>query len=101
MITSPGATVSSHSHGPMHARGQNRGNAVASVTTILDATKDKTHLIEWRKRVGEATAKRITKEASGMGTRMHNCNQSAVSRRTSCVGFRFRDRATNARVHRG
>jgi len=28
------------------------GSAVASVTTILDATKDKTHLIEWRKRVG-------------------------------------------------
>ena len=47
------------------------GNAVASVTTILDSTKDKTHLLEWRKRVGEETAKRITKEASGMGTRMH------------------------------
>ena len=25
------------------------GGAVASVTTILDATKDKTHLIAWRK----------------------------------------------------
>ena len=47
------------------------GNAVASVTTILDATKDKTHLIEWRKRVGEKTAAMITKEASGIGTRMH------------------------------
>ena len=29
------------------------GNSVASVTTILDKTKDKTHLMEWRKRVGE------------------------------------------------
>jgi len=47
------------------------GSAVASVTTILDSTKDKTHLIEWRKRVGEQTATRITKEASGIGTRMH------------------------------
>jgi len=27
------------------------GNSVASVTTILDATKDKTHLMAWRKRV--------------------------------------------------
>ena len=27
------------------------GNAVASVTTIIDATKDKSHLIAWRKRV--------------------------------------------------
>ena len=47
------------------------GNAVASVTTILDATKDKTHLIEWRKRVGEKKAQEITTEAAGVGTRMH------------------------------
>ena len=47
------------------------GNAVASVTTILDSTKDKTHLIEWRKRVGEAKAQEITSEAAGVGTRMH------------------------------
>ena len=39
------------------------GNSVASVTTILDATKDKTHLIAWRKRVGETKAKEITKSA--------------------------------------
>jgi genome maintenance exonuclease 1 len=45
--------------------------AVASVTTILDATKDKTHLIAWRKRVGEAKAKEIVTEAAGVGTRMH------------------------------
>lgn len=47
------------------------GNAVASVTTILDSTKDKTHLIEWRKRVGEKKAQEITTEAAGRGTRMH------------------------------
>ena len=47
------------------------GNAVASVTTILDATKDKTHLIAWRKRVGEKKAQEITTEAAGVGTRMH------------------------------
>jgi genome maintenance exonuclease 1 len=47
------------------------GGAVASVTTILDNTKDKTHLIEWRKRVGEKKAQEITTEASGVGTRMH------------------------------
>ena len=35
------------------------GNAVASVTTILDATKDKTHLIAWKKRVGEQKAQEI------------------------------------------
>jgi len=47
------------------------GNSVASVTTILDATKDKTHLIAWRKRVGEKRAQEITTEAAGVGTRMH------------------------------
>jgi ATP-dependent exoDNAse (exonuclease V) beta subunit len=47
------------------------GIPVASVTTILSATKDQTHLIEWRKRVGEAKAQEITTEAAGVGTRMH------------------------------
>lgn len=44
---------------------------VASVTTILDSTKDKTHLIEWRKRVGDEQANQISKEAAGLGTLMH------------------------------
>jgi len=47
------------------------GNSVASVTTILDKTKDKTHLMEWRKRVGEKKAQEIVTEAAGRGTRMH------------------------------
>ena len=47
------------------------GNAVASVTTILDSTKDKTHLIAWRKRVVTEKAKEITTEAAGIVTRMH------------------------------
>jgi hypothetical protein len=44
---------------------------VPSVTTILDATKDKSHLIAWRKRVGEKRAQEIVTEAAGVGTRMH------------------------------
>ena len=47
------------------------GEKLPSVTTILGATKDMTHLIEWRKRVGEENAKRITTEAAGVGTAMH------------------------------
>ena len=47
------------------------GAALPSVTTILDNTKDKTHLMEWRRKVGEEQANIITKEASGIGTRMH------------------------------
>lgn len=47
------------------------GNSVASVTTILDKTKDKTSLVEWRKRVGETKANEIATEAASIGTRMH------------------------------
>lgn len=45
--------------------------AVPSVTTILDKTKDKSHLIAWKKRVGEAKAQEIVTEAASVGTRMH------------------------------
>jgi len=48
------------------------GESLPSVTTILSATKDMTHLNEWKKRVGEENAKRITTEAAGVGTAMHS-----------------------------
>jgi genome maintenance exonuclease 1 len=47
------------------------GHTVPSVTTILSATKDMTHLNEWKKRVGEENAKQISKSAAGVGTAMH------------------------------
>ena len=42
-----------------------------SVTTILSATKDKTHLDEWVRRVGEEEAERIRNDAATVGTHMH------------------------------
>ena len=54
------------------------GNSVASVTTILDATKDKTHLIAWRKRVGEQEANRVSKESAGLGTKVHNAIEKYI-----------------------
>ena len=48
------------------------GEKLPSVTTILSKTKDMTHLNEWKKRVGEENAKRITTEAAGVGTAMHS-----------------------------
>jgi hypothetical protein len=47
------------------------GNKIPSVTTILSKTKDITHLIEWKKRIGEDKAKQITEESAGLGTTMH------------------------------
>lgn len=47
------------------------GETLPSVTTILGATKDMTHLNEWKKRIGEEKAAQITREAAGVGTAMH------------------------------
>ena len=47
------------------------GECLPSVTTILSATKDMTHLNEWKQRVGVENAQRITTEAAGVGTAMH------------------------------
>jgi genome maintenance exonuclease 1 len=48
------------------------GESLPSVTTILSATKDMTHLNEWKKRIGEEKARQITTEAAGVGTAMHS-----------------------------
>lgn len=45
---------------------------VPSVTTVLSETADKTFLIEWRKRVGEAEAQRISTESANWGTKVHD-----------------------------
>lgn len=50
------------------------GKLVASVTTILEATKpenDKKTLENWRNRVGVDRAKEVTKLAANRGTRIH------------------------------
>jgi len=44
---------------------------VPSVTTILSATKDKRFLDNWRRKVGDAEADRIMRQASTIGTEMH------------------------------
>ena len=42
-----------------------------SVTSILSGTRDNKFLFEWRKRVGEKEANRISKLSAGRGTVMH------------------------------
>ena len=57
------------------------GNAVPSVTTILDKTKPEKSqkaLENWRKAVGEKKAKAITTEAANRGTRMHTYLENYV-----------------------
>lgn len=47
------------------------GNDYPSVTTVLKNTSDQSFLIEWRKKVGEEEADRISKEATERGSAMH------------------------------
>ena len=50
------------------------GNRLPSVTTILDHTKPEENrraLAEWKRRVGNEQAQKITTEAANRGTRMH------------------------------
>lgn len=49
-----------------------------SVTTVLDKMSDKTYLIEWRKRVGEQEATRISNFASTRGTAIHTMCENYV-----------------------
>ena len=51
------------------------GNSYPSITTIL-GNQPKPGLVEWRKRVGDIEANRVMKEASSLGTAVHDlCEQ--------------------------
>ena len=54
------------------------GRQVPSVTTVLSATKDMTHLHAWRKRIGVEKAAQITQESANIGTVMHNSLEKHV-----------------------
>ena len=54
------------------------GRSVPSVTTVLSATKDMTHLNAWKKRVGEQEAQRIATESANIGTVMHKSLEKHV-----------------------
>ena len=49
-----------------------KGNHVPSVTTVLNNISDKQSFIDqWRKRVGEEEADRITKQSTDIGSMVH------------------------------
>ena len=54
------------------------GKRYRSVTTIISQKSDKTALLEWKKRVGEEEAKRITAVASSRGTAVHSIAEKYV-----------------------
>ena len=54
------------------------GKPVPSVTTVLSDTVDKTALLNWRKRVGEEEANRVSRESAGLGTKVHNAIEKYI-----------------------
>lgn len=54
------------------------GKKYPSVTTVLDKMSDKTALHEWRKRVGEEEANRVSNRASTRGTNIHTMCEKYV-----------------------
>jgi len=54
---------------------------MASVTTILDATGDKTGLLEWKARVGPVRAKQESEYATSIGSLMHEHVEAVIEGR--------------------
>lgn len=49
-----------------------QGKVYPSVTTVLGATKDQTHLLEWKKRIGVDKANQESRRAASRGTALHS-----------------------------
>jgi len=62
------------------------GTKLRSVTTVLSEKSDKTHLIKWREKVGEAEATRITTMAARRGTALHTLAENYVLNNDDYLG---------------
>lgn len=62
------------------------GTRLKSVTTVLSEKMDKTALLEWKAKVGEAEATRISVQAARRGTAVHNIAERYVLNEESYYG---------------
>ncbi len=74
-------TVGNHGYGRYYVVDENKGIKLPSVTTVLSEMSDKSGLDEWRKRVGDAEADRISKFAANRGTFMHSLHEHYLDAR--------------------
>lgn len=63
------------------------GNIYPSVTTVIGASEDKSYLKEWREKIGNEAADKITKEASTRGSFLHLCCENYLLERP--IKFHF------------
>ena len=62
--------------------------AFPSITTVLGKTKDISHLIKWRQRVGEEQANKISGAATSRGTKMHTlCEKYLLNEEVNDLGY--------------
>jgi len=61
------------------------GEKFRSVTTVLSDKLDKTALLEWRKKVGEVEANKISTQAANRGTSVHSMAERYVLNETDYV----------------
>lgn len=54
------------------------GSKFRSVTSVISEKSDKTALLEWRKRVGEDEAKKISTQAANRGTAVHSICENYI-----------------------
>ena len=54
------------------------GKVYPSITTVLSHSTDKTHIFEWRKRIGAEAANKITAKSSSRGTKLHTVCENYV-----------------------
>ena len=62
------------------------GTRLKSVTTVLSEKMDKTALLEWKAKVGEAEATRISVQAARRGTAVHNIAERYILNEESYYG---------------
>ena len=72
--------------GVRHYRCPETNTMVPSVTTILSSTSDKTHLLEWRKRIGDREADRQSKYGSDLGSLVHDSIEKHILGETRSSG---------------
>lgn len=62
------------------------GEKFRSVTTVLSDALDKTALLEWRKKVGEEEAQKISTQAARRGTAVHSIAERYVLNEENFIG---------------
>ena len=61
------------------------GQKYPSVTTVISTMSDKSWLVEWQNRVGIDEAARITKEATHLGSNMHQLIEWQLTNQTELI----------------